>query len=115
MEDSGRNIRVWRVRLDSTAGIMLTPEKVAIISDSSTFLQLQPGVLNIKANRINILTQPENISKGLLFKENIGFMQLIPSTIPTPIPNVMINIPGAGLGDSLGGGLAACIVMLAPV
>ena len=83
MEDSGRNIRVWRVRLDSSAGIMLTPEKVAIIANPSTFLQMQPGAINIKADKVNFMTQPENITKGVLFKENMAFMQMIPSTIPT--------------------------------
>tara|TARA_Y100000034_G_C6655859_1_gene287299 strand:- start:141 stop:488 length:348 start_codon:yes stop_codon:yes gene_type:complete len=110
-EDNGRNIRVWRVRLDSPGGIMMTPDKVTIQSDKNTFVSVTPGSIGLSADKIAFATQPENISKGILFAENMGFMQLIPSTIPTCIPNCSISLPGAGLFESLGEGLGSCMAL----
>jgi len=100
-ESDKRNIRVWRVNLDSTAGFVISPNRVMALSDKKTFLSIRPGHMTLRSNRIDLLTQPENITKGVMFRENIGFAQLIPSTIASPIPMMTINIPGAELMDYL--------------
>ncbi|MAG40064.1 hypothetical protein CMI41_03790 [Candidatus Pacearchaeota archaeon] len=100
-ESDKRNIRVWRVDLNSTAGIVIGPNKVMALSDKKTFLAMRPGHVTLRSNRIDLLTMPENITKGVIFRENIGFAQLMPSTIASPIPNLTINIPGVELMDYL--------------
>tara|TARA_Y100000310_G_C20417203_1_gene684902 strand:- start:396 stop:680 length:285 start_codon:yes stop_codon:yes gene_type:complete len=92
---------------------MITPDHVTMQADKNTFITLAPGAIGISGKTLGIQVAPENISKGILFKENMGFMQMIPSTIPTCIPNCMINIPGAGLVGAIAPGIAACGMMTA--
>ena len=105
MQEQNRNVRVWRVK-GGEAGIMLTPDKITMQSDRNTFISMASGNIGLYGKKISIATSPENISKGILFTEQMGFMQMIPSTVVTCVPNCLINIPGQDLISNLGEGMA---------
>jgi len=113
MNDQDRSIRVWRVRTDSPGGILIGPDRAVVQANKNTFLSVTPGAIAVNAKSFSIQTSPENISKGILFRENMGFLQMIPSSLVTPIPNCMINFPGAGIVGALAPGLAACAGLIA--
>ena len=100
-EEGGSNIRVWRVKKDSPGGITISPDSVVVQGDKNSFIAVQPGSINLSSNKVIFQTQPENISKGAVFKENYAFFQMIPSTTVTPMANLIPNIPGAGLVQNL--------------
>lgn len=100
-----RNIRVWRVYEDSPGGITITPDRVIAQADKNTFLSVSPGSIGLNANRIAISAQPEHVTKGVLFAENMGFLQTIPSTAATCVPASVLTFPGAGMIGSISQGL----------
>ena len=101
-----RNVRVWRVHEDSEAGMSITMNEATVQADKSTFLTMRPGTIGLNAKRISLGTQPENISQGVIFAGNLGFLQAIPSTAATPIQSLLMTFPGAGIIGCLGEGCA---------
>jgi len=101
------NVRVWRVNLNSTAGIMVRPDTLTLIGGEDNFIHMDEGNVTICATKLNITTDPVNIKKGILFSEQLGFLQMLPSNITMPISNVGINIPGQGMIAGIGKNLAA--------
>ena len=101
------NVRVWRVKLDSEAGIQLTPRSLTLVGNENNFIHMDDKSISISGGRLNIATDPMNISKGILFTEQMGFLQMLPSSIVMPLPNVMINTNiGQSMISSLKGPLA---------
>ena len=95
------NVRVWRATLDSTAGILLSPRSITLAGDQDNFISLNERGVTVVSGNFNIATDPMNISKGLLFKEQLGFLQLLPSNMVMPVANTMMNLPGTGMAKSL--------------
>ena len=104
------DIRVWRVTLDSPAGIMLQPDTVTLVGGENNFIHLNKDNVIISSSKLSFTTDPMNISKGILFKEMMGFMQSLPSSIVMPIPNIGLNIPGMGMLKAIKTPLAATAV-----
>ena len=105
------NVRVWRVTLDSEAGIMLTPRSLTLVGSENNFIHMDGNSVSISGSKINLATDPMNISKGLLFTEQLGFLQMLPSSIVMPLPNLMLNAGiGQGMISSLKGPLAVLAV-----
>ena len=90
-------VRVWRATLNSRAGVMLRPDTLTLIGSENNFIHLDKDSVSICANKINFTTDPMNISKGVLFKEQLGFLQLLPSNMAMPVANMLVNIPGDGI------------------
>tara|TARA_B100001765_G_C19366935_1_gene277310 strand:+ start:84 stop:452 length:369 start_codon:yes stop_codon:yes gene_type:complete len=90
-------VRVWRATLNSQAGVMLRPDTLTLIGSENNFIHLDKNNVSICASKLNFTTDPMNISKGILFKEQLGFLQMLPSNMAMPVPNVAINIPGDGI------------------
>ena len=105
-----RNIRVWRVHEDSDAGMSITMNEATMQADKNTFLSIRPGTIGLNAKRISLGTQPENISQGVIFAGNLGFLQMIPSTSVTPIQSLLMTFPGAGMIGCIGEGLGTVAV-----
>ena len=70
-EDGGSNIRVWRVRKDSPGGIAISSNQVIVQGDKNSFVSVEPGSIGLVSSKVVFQTQPENIFKGILFKENL--------------------------------------------
>ena len=94
--------RIWRVTLDSSAGIMLSPRSITLAGDKNNFISLSETGVNVVSGKFNIITDPGNISKGILFTEQIGFLQILPSSCVMPIPSTMPNMPGMGMLAAIG-------------
>ena len=114
MKQGGENIRVWRVKKDSPAAIVISENEVILQGDKHSFISIEPGAIGNTSNKVNFQAAPENISKGIFFKENMGFLQTIPSSTVTPIPNLIWNVPGAGLLKNISQGpqAIACLNLL---
>jgi hypothetical protein len=105
------NVRVWRVTLDSEAGIMLTPRSLTLVGNENNFIHMDNNSISVSGSKINFATDPMNISKGILFTEQLGFLQMLPSSIVMPLPNLIINTGiGQGMISSLKGPLAVLAV-----
>lgn len=94
-------VRVWRATLDSQAGIMLRPNSLTLIGHENNFIHLDKDSVSVCATKLNFTTDPMNITKGILFKEQLGFLQMLPSNMVMPIANTSVNIPGTGMVKSL--------------
>jgi hypothetical protein len=99
--DQKNNIRVWRATLDSTAGIMLRPDTLTLIGSKDNFIHMDKNNVSICASKLNFTTDPMNITKGILFREQLGFLQMLPSNMVMPIANTMINMPGPEMLKSM--------------
>lgn len=104
-EKQDTHVRVWRVSLDSPSGIMLRPNTLTLVGSRNNFIHLDDSSVTISADSLNITTDPMNIKKGILFAEQMGFLQMLPSNITMPIANVTPNIPGKGMVKSIGANL----------
>lgn len=94
-------VRVWRATLDSQAGVMLRPDTLTLIGSENNFIHLDKNNVSICANKLNFTTDPMNITKGILFKEQLGFLQMLPSNMAMPVANVVVNIPGGDMLKSM--------------
>jgi hypothetical protein len=104
-EKQDTHVRVWRVSLDSPSGIMLRPNALTLVGSKNNFIHLDDSNVCISADTLNITTDPMNIKKGILFAEQMGFLQMLPSNIVMPIANVTPNIPGKGMVKGIGANL----------
>lgn len=96
------HVRVWRVTLDSPAGIMLRPDTLTLIGGENNFIHLDEDNVSICATSLNITADPMQITKGVLFREQLGFLQMLPSSVAMPIANMGINVPGQGMLAAIG-------------
>tara|TARA_B000000460_G_scaffold236205_1_gene198002 strand:- start:677 stop:1018 length:342 start_codon:yes stop_codon:yes gene_type:complete len=103
---SERRSRIFRVKSDSPSRIVVSDDIVRIIGDKNNFLTVTSGFIGLNSDKVVIKAMPENIIKGIIFRESPGFAQTIPSSVVTPIPNLIMNIPGAGLVKNISQGTA---------
>jgi len=96
------HVRVWRATLDSTSAIMLRPDALTLKGGEDNFIHLTEQGVSIVASKLNITTDPMNISKGVLFREQLGYLQMLPSSCVMPIAGCTINIPGTGMLAGIG-------------
>jgi hypothetical protein len=72
----------FKVGVESKAGVQVTDRN-------------ESGVYIVGSQ--SWLTTPENIRVAGLWTQNTAYRQMIPSTVVTPIPNLLINPPIQGI------------------
>ena len=89
---------------------MLRPDTVTVVGGENNFIHLDKDIVTIAASKLNFTTDPMFISKGIIFREQMGFMQALPSSIVMPIPLVGLSLPGMGILKAIKAPLAATLV-----
>lgn len=92
--------RAWKVNRDSESGVFITPDKAVLAGDSKHFLVADRNGVTIKG-AVNMVSMSTERRTGGLFLGLGEFMEMIPSTIVTPIPPVIPLPPITGIVNIL--------------
>lgn len=94
-----KNIKIWTATPDSQAGVMVTENKAFLIADRNNYVVATPNGTIISGKSVVLNTTSENIRGGGIFVKMNDFVQMIPQTLVTPMPN---QIPFPPLGFAMG-------------
>lgn len=90
-----KHSKIWRATKSSPAGVMVQEKAAFLIGNRSNFVVADDGGVNITGSSITLNTGSENIRKGGLWVEGNNIVQMIPTTLVTPMP---ANTPWPPLG-----------------
>lgn len=93
-------IRIWKVSKRSTAGVMITERSASLIGNKNNFVAADETGVSIIGSSINFGVLSENQRHGGFFVKMNDFVQMIPTTLVTPVPN-QIPFPPLGLINSV--------------
>lgn len=108
---SKKHIKIWTATDDAKAGFMVTPSTAFMIGSRTNFLAVDKNGITAMGKSFSFGISSENIRKGGLFLGKNDFVQMIPSTIVTPLPN-QIPFPPLGLITSVIKDLPMFLAML---
>jgi len=111
---SATNFKIWTASRSAKAGFMVTERSVLMAGDKTNFIAADnKGVYISGGGSVAFGTGRENLRTGGLFIGMNDFINLIPQTIVTPIPNEIpfppISLP-VGLAKELPNFLAFTLV-----
>ena len=86
----------FKVGPESKAGVQVTDRNASMFANKDNFITADESVVYIVGAQ-SWLTTPENIRVAGLWTQNTAYRQMIPSTVVTPIPNLVINPPIQGI------------------
>ena len=109
---SHKDIRIWRVSKDSTAGVEIGPTHALMAANRNNFFVATEIGLGLAGNSVSFMLPSEKIRHGGFFIRQNDFLQMIPSTIVTPNPN-QIPFPPFGLVSSIIKDMPAFLGLLA--
>lgn len=92
MADNERT-KVWTATATSPAGFQVTERQVYMVGDKNNFVVADPGGIAMVGKSINFGVTSENIRYGAFFTSLNDFVQMIPTTLVTPMPNQMPSPP----------------------
>jgi hypothetical protein len=93
--------KVWKVDTEGKAGMEVTSETASMVVATAG----HPNAIKVGkegvwiSGPISILTSPEEIRVGGFWVQNTPFLQMMPSTMATPIPNLILNPPFSGIAN----------------
>jgi len=93
MADTTRIIRASKI---AKAGIKITEQSISIVGDERNLINVDDRGITLKGP-ISIVADGANIRRGGLFVGLPDFLQMIPSTMFTPLPQQVPFPPIAGL------------------
>lgn len=101
MDEKRRKVKSWRSSYvnelaKANVSIFEGPNEVRIMSEDGTFLTVREGGVSIApgaGNNINIQGMPSNVKYAGMFSPMRFPLNLIPSTVVTPIPSHTIDPP----------------------
>jgi len=99
MPTSKARYKIWRASRDAEAGFMVTPEAAFMIGSKSAFIAASKEGLHL-SGPISLITTGEQTRQAGLFIKMNDFVQMIPSTIVTPLPSIL-PFPPVALGISI--------------
>ena len=99
MAQQKKNVKIWTATSDAQAGIMVEETKAYLIADRSNYVVATKNGPILSGRGITFNTTSENISEGGMFVKMNDLVQMIPSTLVTPMP---AHIPFPPLGFALG-------------
>lgn len=106
-----RKVRVWRVSKNSSAGIEITDNSAVVAGSRANFIAAHGAGITLMGKSISFGVPSENIREGGMFVRLNDFVQMIPSTLVTPMPN-HIPYPPFGLATAMLGDLPFFMGML---
>ena len=89
-DDTGakNKVKVWKATTDSPAGFMITPDAAIMAGNSKNFIAADKNGVSI-AGSLSLMMTSDQIRQGGLFIQMNDFVQMIPKTIVTPIPQII--------------------------
>lgn len=96
--------KVWKASPDAQAGIKVDPETAVMAASTPG----KPNFVMVNQSGVYVagpqswMTMPENIRVGGLWVQNSAFLQMLPSTMAFPIPNLLIAPPVKGIIGAVG-------------
>lgn len=89
-------IKIWKAVDDAEAGLQVTQNSAILAGNRSNFVAATKNSVVITGQSISFGTVSENIRKGGFFIEMNDFIQMVPTTLVTPMP-AQIPFPPLGL------------------
>jgi len=80
------NVKIWTATKDSQAGFMVAEEKAYMVANRNNFVATSKNGTIITGKSIVLNVTSENIRNGGLFVKMNDFVQMIPTTLVTPMP-----------------------------
>ena len=108
---SDRRVRVWRVSKESKAGMEVTENAAIIAGDRNNFVAAHQSGVTLMGKSINFGCSSENQRHGGFFVRMNDFVQMVPTTLVTPMP-AQIPWPPFGLASSIIKDLPLFLAML---
>jgi len=100
-DESQKHVKVWRATKKSPAGVQVEEKTAYLIGNRDNFVAASDtGVVISGGKGITFNTSSENIRKGGLFIEMNDFVQMIPTSVVTPMPG-QIPFPPLALISSV--------------
>ena len=93
-------VRAWKVSRDSKAGVFIDNERSIVVGDAKHFLVADKNGVTIKGP-VNIVEMSTNMRTGGLFLGLGEFLEMIPSTLVTPLPKKIPIPPVTGIVNVL--------------
>ncbi len=94
-------VKTWKANQDSTAGMQVTDGSVqatvATVDGSNGLFVDESGVY--LRGKLSLMMNPEQIRVGGLWSQPSGWLQMFPSTMAFPNPNLLISPPLKGIAD----------------
>lgn len=107
-----KHIKIWKATPGSKSGFMVTERAVLMIGSKGNFVAADKTGVSIQGKSISLQTTSENIRVGGLFVKMNDFIQMIPTTLVTPMP-AQIPFPPLGLISSISKDMPFFLAMMA--
>lgn len=111
LKRSDRRVQVWRISRESPAAIEVTENTALLAGSRANFVAASGAGVTIVGKSVNFGVLSENQRHGGLFIRMNDFLQMVPTTIVTPVPN-QIPFPPFGLASSMLSDLPFFLAML---
>ena len=105
------NSKIWKTDPGASAGLYVTAKEAYLVGNSKNFVAANDVGIQL-CGPVTTLCMGEQIRQGGIFVRMPDFIQMIPQTIVTPIPN-QIPFPPIAFPLAILSGLAFFIAMLA--
>jgi hypothetical protein len=93
--------KTWKADQDATAGMQVTDASVqATVAtvDGANGILIDESGLYLRG-KLSLMMNPEQIRVGGLWSQSSGWLQMFPSTMAFPNPNLIISSPLKGIND----------------
>lgn len=100
MSQQKKHVKVWTAVKNAQAGMMVTENKAYVIANRSNYFAATPNGTVITGQSIVFNTMSENIREGGLFTKMNDIVQMIPTTLVTPMP-AHIPFPPLGFANAI--------------
>jgi hypothetical protein len=93
--------KVWKSDPNAEAGIEVRDESVTMIAGTAG----APSAVRVDKSgtyiggKVSIMSMPDQIRVGGLWVQNNPFLGMLPSTLASPIPALILNPPIQGITD----------------
>ena len=91
------NKRTLKNRHDADAGVEILTDRVSISGNSNNKIESTKDYGNLISGPTTFTAHPEAIRLGGVYRLNGLMTSTIPSTIVTPVPTLILDIPGGTL------------------
>jgi hypothetical protein len=93
--------KTWKANQDATAGMQVTDgtvqATVGTVNGPHGVFADESGVY--LRGKLSLMAMPEQIRVGGLWSQQSGWIQMFPSTMAFPVPNLLIDPPLKGVAD----------------
>lgn len=86
MAEQKKNIKIWTATRDSRAGVMVTENEACMVAEGNNYVSVSKNGIALSGKGISFQTVSENQTHGGVFIKMNDIVQMIPTTLVTPMP-----------------------------